>query len=157
MISHARYRDQYSCVSFAAEQNAYSHQPLVSGRFGPLLKTVSFNFFHSIFPLVHESSGGLVWEPREKAEVIASRFVSSSLLPNNPPTKPLFLPVFSTRNIHQAVSSLNVSKPSGPDSFHPSSLKCVPLSWPFLRCFFHPSFKLSDFSVSWKNCDFPYF
>lgn len=91
-------------------------------------------------------------EPDERAEVFVSRFVSNHTLSNFPTSTVfsslidlLFSARISIRKIHHHYVLQTV--------FHPSSLKCMPVSVPPLR---HPSLKLSIFLTSWKHHDFSY-
>lgn len=71
------------------------------------------------------SSGDLVCEPYGNGEVFVSRFASISVLlrfPTSPASFPIvliFLLRISTRKVHQALRSLTVSKPPGPNGIPP--------------------------------------
>lgn len=125
----------------------------VTGRrvFWSLAKTISLNFFPSSFRPIC-SSGDFVCEPCEKAGDFISRFLSSSASLNYPtplvyssPTVPHSPPLLRITKIRQALRSLIVCKPLGPDGIPSISLKCVVTSW---LLFYVTSFVFQIFQLS---------
>lgn len=158
LVSHKKGRKN---VLFASKRSVCSHPLLVSDPFDPLSKSFPEIFVLPIFALfvlsqmvffqtTHESWGFCF--------LVCLRFYFTSLSKSS-----LYFyfqwahftfPI-SNWKLRQALRSLEVNKPPGPDVI-PSVFMNVPLGWPFSYIIFFP-FCLSTFLILWKHTDiFPY-
>ena len=125
-----------------------------------LSKSISNNFSNSLIPPLILPDNSIATSPIQKCLAFSNIFRNNSTLddsnapppPNPPPSRPMPLPIFSTRRVHCVLSKLDVTKAYGSDGIPPRVLReCASELSPVFSRLFRIIFKSKNFPKSWKH------
>lgn len=134
--------------------------PSGSRAFWSLAKAVQGNFCRSSFPPLRKPDDELVYDAKDKADLLACLFASNSTLDDGgetPPTIPRWessMPEIriTQKDVRRALLSLDTRKASGPDNIPAIMLKvCAPELVPILTRLFKMSYSAGMVPSSWKS------